>query len=102
MSIMATDIICNIGDAKIGRGDSILRATLGSCIGIGLIWRNQGRCALAHCLLAEAPIQTFEIGAKYVSQAIPSLLRLLKIEKASYWELETVVTGGAQMLGLES
>ena len=40
-----------MGEVRIGRRGEILRATLGSCIGIGVIWRQGGRCALAHCLL---------------------------------------------------
>lgn len=93
------EIICQIGEAKLGKGDGVLRATLGSCIGIGLIWRQEGKCALAHCLLSVAPNRSFEISAKYISQAIPSLLLLLKASRKSFHELEAIVVGGAHMIG---
>jgi chemotaxis protein CheD len=96
------EIICQIGEAKLGREGDTLRATLGSCIGICLIWRQHARCALAHCLLPDAPTKSFEINAKYISQAVPSLLTLLKIRKEAYGELEAVVVGGAHMIGTHS
>jgi chemotaxis protein CheD len=96
------EIICRIGEARVGWGRDLLRATLGSCVGIGLLWRARGRCALAHCLLAEATTLTFEVGARYVTQAVPSLIKLLKVPGDRYGELEAVVAGGAQMMGPES
>jgi chemotaxis protein CheD len=116
---------------SIGSGDDVLRATLGSCVGIGLLWRERAIYGLAHCLLPEAPDRsrqssppnalnvpnvpnvhnvlnaagqpnppapTERIGAKYVTQAIPSLLSLMQVQRASYGELEAVVAGGANMV----
>lgn len=97
------ELICRIGEVKLGRGGDCLRATLGSCVGIAMVWRAERRCALAHCLLADAPSSgALEISARYVSQAIPSMLYLLKIPKDRYSELEVVVVGGSQMMGLDS
>ncbi|RFU46850.1 hypothetical protein D0B32_15590 [Paraburkholderia sp. DHOC27] len=105
--------MCAIG---IGSGADVLRATLGSCVGIGVLWRERGLYGLAHCLLPEAPghaashassqvanqsqahSQPAAIGAKYVTQAIPSLLSLMQIQRSSYRELEVVLAGGANMV----
>ncbi|WP_114240083.1 chemotaxis protein CheD [Dyella sp. C9] len=81
-----------------GSGQDILRATLGSCVGIGLLWRQQGRYALAHCLLPEAPANAAAFGAKYVSDAVPSLLSLLEVPASRIDQLEAVLAGGACMV----
>jgi chemotaxis protein CheD len=92
--------MCAIG---IGRGHDVLRATLGSCVGIGLLWRERAIYGLAHCLLPDAPtlpapILPAGIGAKYVTQAVPSLLSLMQVQRASYDALEAVLVGGANMV----
>lgn len=103
------DQVVRIGEARhASRG--LLRATLGSCVGIGLIWRARGRCALAHCLLPSAPVPggapLFEIDrdpracARYVDRALPVLLRLLDADRAAYRELEAVLVGGASLAKL--
>ena len=84
-------------EVKIGRRGDVLRATLGSCVGIGLIWQKGGRCALAHCLLPESPAPIIRIGARYVSQAVPSLLSLLSLKPADYPDVEIILAGGARM-----
>jgi chemotaxis protein CheD len=93
--------MCQIG---IGGHDDVLRTTLGSCVGIGLLWRARAVYGLAHCLLPEAPALSSpaspsdNASAKYVTQAIPSLLQLMQVQRASYGELEAVVAGGANMV----
>lgn len=87
-----------MGEVKIGGSSDVLHAILGSCVGIAFIWKRGGRCALAHCLLPEAP-RTGDcgVGARYVSQAIPSMLTLLGARQADYPDIEVVVAGGASM-----
>ncbi|WP_260858709.1 chemotaxis protein CheD [Paraburkholderia sp. BCC1885] len=87
--------MCAIG---IGKGHDVLRATLGSCVGIGLLWRERAIYGLAHCLLPDAPNRPEGIGAKYVTQAIPSLLSLMQVQRASHDALEAVLAGGANMV----
>ncbi len=86
-----------MGEVKTGARDDVLRATLGSCIGIGLLWPKGGRCALAHCLLPASPAPMIRIGARYVSQAVPSLLLLLCLKPSDYPDVEIIVAGGARM-----
>ena len=86
-----------MGELKTGKRSELLQATLGSCIGIGLIWKNGGRCGLAHCLLPEAPTPLIRIGARYVSQAVPSLLALMGLQESDYADLEVIIAGGARM-----
>jgi chemotaxis protein CheD len=87
-----------MGQLKVGARTDQLQALLGSCVGIGLIWKKRGRCGLAHCLLPECPELADELGARYVSQAVPSLLRLLGATEADYADIEVIVAGGATML----
>jgi chemotaxis protein CheD len=87
------------GEVKVGRRGEVLTALLGSCVAIGLIWRKGGRCALAHCLLPESPDATLRIGARYVNQAVPSLLALLGAGQEDYADVQVIVAGGANMLG---
>jgi chemotaxis protein CheD len=87
-----------MGQLKAGGRTDQLQALLGSCVGIGLIWKKRGRCALAHCLLPECPEAADEFGARYVNQAVPSLLRLLGVGEADYADIEVVLAGGATML----
>ena len=88
----------NIGELKIGGRNEQLKALLGSCVGIAFLWKKRGRCGLAHCLLPEAAVPQWEPGARYVSQAVPSLLRLMGATTADYADIVVVVAGGGMML----
>ena len=85
------------GEFEVATGQHVLTSLLGSCVGIGLIWRRKGRCALAHCLLGEAPPNEQSAGARYVSTAIPAMLRALGARPGDYAELEVVAAGGASL-----
>ena len=87
-----------IGDLKIGGRSGQLKALLGSCVGLAFLWKKRGRCGLAHCLLPEAGAPQWEPGARYVSQAVPSLLRLMGASAADYGDIVVVVAGGGMML----
>ena len=87
-----------MGQLSVGAHDDQLQALLGSCIGIGFLWKKGGRCGLAHCLLPEAPRLDGSLGARYVNQAVPSLLRLMGVRLADYPDIEVVVAGGGCML----
>jgi chemotaxis protein CheD len=90
-------IYVHIGEAKVGRGDDVLHALLGSCVGIALLYPNKEVYGLAHCLLPESPKAVLDIGARYVDQAIQSLLILMGIKKAQYGEVQAVIAGGGNM-----
>lgn len=96
---MSEDGICivGMGEVKVGSQNDVLKATLGSCIGIAFLWASQHRYGLAHCLLPAEPEQDMRISARYVDRGILSLLRLMGIRKRDYPEIEVVVTGGARM-----
>lgn len=87
----------HIGQVKISKNGELLKAILGSCVGIGFIWKTRGICGLAHCLLPESPIPTFEIGARFVTQAFPSLIALMKIKPELVKEVGVVIVGGGNM-----
>ncbi len=88
-----------MGQLSVGTHGEQLQALLGSCIGIGFIWKNGPCCGLAHCLLPEAPGTDNALGARYVSQAVPSLLRLMGVRQADYADIDVVLAGGASMFG---
>ena len=91
------EINVHIGEIRVARNGEILKTILGSCVAIGVIWRERKICGLAHCLLAESPTKTFEIGGRFVDQAIPSLMVLMKIRPEHVLEIEVFVTGGGNM-----
>ncbi|PXV61794.1 chemotaxis protein CheD [Dyella jiangningensis] len=92
------DIQVRMCEVRIGRGNDVLRAILGSCVGIGLLWRRRGVYGMAHCLLPESPHGPPEQGAKYVTGAMPSLLAMMELERRQHEEVEAVVAGGACMV----
>lgn len=87
----------HIGDVKIARNGETLKTILGSCVGIGFIWKNRRVCGLAHCLLAEAPTKTFAVGGRFVDQAVPSLMALMKIHPEHLSEIQVILVGGGNM-----
>lgn len=87
-----------MGQLKVSTRSGHLQALLGSCVGIAFLWKKQGRCGLAHCLLPECAAANGQLGARYVSQAVPSLLRLMGACEADYPDIEVVLAGGATML----
>lgn len=89
----------HIGELKIAKNGELLKAILGSCVGIGIIWKDRKLCGLAHCLLPENPNPTFEIGARYVDQAFRSLIAMMKIRQDDLGKVSVVIVGGGNMTG---
>lgn len=87
----------HIGEVKVAKNGELLKAILGSCVGIGIIWKANNKCGLAHCLLPESPTPTFEIGGRFVDQAIRSLLAMMRIREEDYSTVEVVIVGGGNM-----
>jgi chemotaxis protein CheD len=87
----------HIGQVKIAKNGELLKAILGSCVGIGIIWKDKGICGLAHCLLPESPTVTFEIGGRFVNQAVRSLIALMKIKPEDLDAVSVVIVGGGNM-----
>lgn len=86
-----------IGKLAVGRSPTILKATLGSCVGVALLWRERAVYGLAHCLLPQAPDPSIGIGARYVDQAVASLLRMLEAGPEHHAQLEAHLAGGGNM-----
>jgi len=95
--MMQKVIDVHIGEVKIAKNGELLKAILGSCVGIGIIWKEKNICGLAHCLLAESPVPTFTIGGRFVDQAIRSLLACMKIRPENHESVELVIVGGGNM-----
>ncbi len=88
-----------MGEVRIGRRAEVLSALLGSCVAIAVLWPKGQRCGLAHCLLPAAPGSILRPGARYVDQAVPSLMALMGIGADDMTDIQVVVAGGASMLG---
>lgn len=88
----------SIGEVKVGRNKNILKASLGSCVGIGFLWKKKNLYGLAHCLLPETDVIGNAVTARFVNQAIPSLVALMKIRTLEdCQEIEVVLAGGGNM-----
>lgn len=87
----------HIGQIKLAKNGELLRAILGSCVGIGMIWPERRLCGLAHCLLPQNPNPSFEIGGRFVDQAVRSLMALMKIRPENLAAVSVVVVGGGNM-----
>lgn len=99
----ARDVQVRMCQLAVGSGQDVLRAILGSCVGIGLMWRERSLYGLAHCLLPEPPRgepANEERGAKYVTHAIPALLAMMEAGRAPRGSIEAVLAGGANMVNL--
>ncbi|WP_036141104.1 chemotaxis protein CheD [Luteibacter sp. 9135] len=92
------DVYVGMCEVRADRGAKVLRSTLGSCVGIGILWRQRRISALAHCLLPESATASEGPSAKYVTDAIPSLLGLLEATPQDHPQLVAVIAGGAFMM----
>jgi chemotaxis protein CheD len=97
------EVHVRMGQLAMGHGPTVLKATLGSCVGIAFIWHARDRSALAHCLLPyapcaqDAPVARPPSGARYVDQAIAALLHLLRAQPEDFAQIEVHLAGGANM-----
>ena len=92
-------LVARMGQMQVAQSGETLKAIMGSCVGIGILWRKRGIFALSHCLLGNAPQDRTERSAKYVSDAIPMMLDALQVEtRRDRRALEAVVVGGGTML----
>ena len=91
------EINVHVGEVKTGSGNQVLRALLGSCIGVAILWPERNIFGLAHCLLSKSPDKNFKVGGKYVDQAIHSLVKLMNITKEDFKKVKAVVAGGGNM-----
>lgn len=88
-----------IGQIHTGQDGVLLKAILGSCVGIGFIWKEKGLYALAHCLLPEAPPNSPNHKGKFVDQAVVNLIKKIGAStEQDVKELRAVVAGGGQMM----
>jgi len=92
----------HIGQVKVAKNGETLKAILGSCVGIGILWKEKKICGLAHCLLPASPVPTFEIGARFVDQALRSLMALMKIKATDVGAVELIIVGGGNMTNPEA
>lgn len=91
------ELHAHIGQVKIGRSGQFLHALLGSCIGIGFLHHDKGVYGLAHCLLSESPTAPTKIGARYVDQAVFSLMKLMEIGDEERRRVHVFIAGGGNM-----
>jgi len=91
-------IVVNIGGYAVARDPAkIATWALGSCIAIVFYDPFNRVGALAHPMLPQ-PIRETDMESKYVSTAIPLLLRKLREEGSNPRYLQAAVIGGARIL----
>lgn len=98
MTSIAPIVRVHIGEVKTAADGESLKAILGSCVGIGLLFASRNIFGLAHCLLPEAPPDDKASGGKFVDKAIVVLLDKMSIEPADYRHVSAVLAGGAAVL----
>lgn len=92
-------LVARMGQMQVTDEGAVLKAIMGSCVGIGILWRKRGIYALSHCLLPASPEGSTELNAKYVSDAIPMMIDAMQLEsRRDRSRLEAVVVGGGNML----
>lgn len=73
----------------------MLKATLGSCVGIGFVDEERGLFGLAHCLL---PQGQSKMKAKYVNEAVDNLIKEMGLKTENYKKVLVYLSGGANMM----
>ena len=92
-------LVARMGQMQFTKSGQTLKAIMGSCVGVGLLWHKQGKYALSHCLLGESPEGSATPNAKYVSDAIPMMLEAMGVEsRRECYSIRCVVVGGSAML----
>jgi chemotaxis protein CheD len=88
----------HIGEIKFGKDSEILQTLLGSCLGIAFINQQTKEYGLAHCLLPLRPHYEFHLGAKYVDQAILSMMNIFKVNANNAHQFEVYLSGGGNII----
>ena len=97
-SLRRRSIMVRMADYKIARNDQTLTTqALGSCVGVVLYNPYLRVGGLAHCMLPE-PRGKVEAVGKYVSTAIPSMVKDLTFMGCTINSLRAAVVGGARIL----
>ena len=91
------EIHVRMGEIKLARRGTSLHAILGSCVGIGFLWKKRSKCGLAHCVLPQAPKKSFKIDGRYVDQAIHSLIAMMRIRSEDFDDIQVLLAGGGDM-----
>lgn len=97
-SMNAQEVHVSISQVKKGKPGELLKTTLGSCVGIAMFNVEDGLFALAHCLLPESYDSPSTLGAKFVDQAIESLMAILDVKSSMIPRMKVYIAGGANMM----
>lgn len=86
-----------IGQVKVGREGQSLNAILGSCVGLGFLYKERGIYGLAHCLLSKSDGPSAKGDGRHVDQAIQSLLEKMEVGPDAIRRVRVFLAGGANM-----
>ncbi len=89
-----------MGELKSGTKNDVLKALLGSCVGIAFRVPSLNKYALAHCLLPYPKEPMEAVTGKFVSLAVPSLFSILGLNRFDAPMVEAIIAGGASMQGM--
>lgn len=96
---LKNEIHVGIGELKTGTNGDVLKAILGSCVGIAFRVPSMNKYALAHCFLPYPKEPSTEFTGKFVTLAVPSLFCALGLTRFDAPLIEAIVAGGAAMQG---
>ncbi|MEM1449344.1 MAG: chemotaxis protein CheD [Planctomycetota bacterium] len=86
-----------IGEGRVGEAGDALRTTLGSCIGVALVWPRKARFGLAHVLLPSSRSAASNGGPRFADTAVEWLLQRLRVPDDRRGEVVAYIAGGASM-----
>ena len=87
-----------IGDSRVGGPEDAFRVTLGSCVGLALVWPEERRFGIAHVLLPESGVGVSKgPPSRYADTVVPYLLECLDVPRSRRRQVEAYMAGGASM-----
>lgn len=85
-----------MGEMAVASGQAVLRALLGSCLGLALYDSSRQVAGLAHIVLPHSRGKT-DLPAKFVDTAIPAMVREMERVAGGPLRLQAKMAGGANM-----
>ena len=89
--------IVRIGEGHVADGDCRIETVLGSCVGVGLVWRGRRVFGMAHVVLPQRPSASDLRYTRYGDVAVEYLLRRMGVPEPEWRQVRAVIAGGAEM-----
>jgi chemotaxis protein CheD len=97
-TITPTSINVSMGQIEFGKGETCLKAVLGSCLAVAIYHPRTQIAAMAHVVLPSNSGRGGTVG-KFAETAVPALVEVLARHGARIGSLKAKIAGGACMFG---